>query len=142
MKIIQILFLFFLIIPFIEIYWLLQIGGMVGVFPTILLVIFTALLGAWLLKKQGLSTWKRFQKNVEKKELPAYEIIEGVLLLISGALLLTPGFFTDLIGFAFLVPNIRQKIAKIIIEKYLVQTLNPSSSKLHETLEGDFTRED
>jgi UPF0716 protein FxsA len=64
------------------------------------------------------------------------------LLLISGALLLTPGFFTDLIGFAFLVPNIRQKIAKIIIEKYLVQTLNPSSSKLHETLEGDFTRED
>ena len=146
MKITQILFVFFLTIPFVEIYLLLQIGGVVGIFPTIILVVFTAILGAWLLKKQGFSTWQRFQKNVSKQELPAYEIVEGVMLLIGGIFLLTPGFFTDMVGFAFLVPRLRHKIAKIIVDKYLIQILNTAESgstpSKEKTLEGDFTRED
>lgn len=121
MKAIQILFLFFLIVPFIEIYVLLQVGGIIGAFPTIFLVVFTAALGAWLLRRQGFATWQRFQTNLQQGNIPAYEMIEGPILLVGGALLLTPGFFTDILGFACLIPALRRKIAQYAIENYLVK---------------------
>jgi UPF0716 protein FxsA len=112
MKAIQILFLAVLIIPFVEIYVLLQVGGIIGAFPTIFLVVFTAALGAWLLRQQGFATWQRFQANLAQGVVPAYEMIEGPILLVGGALLLTPGFFTDLVGFACLIPALRRRIAQ------------------------------
>lgn len=117
----QLLFISFLIVPFVEIFLLLQIGGIVGVMPTIFLVVFTAVLGGWLLRQQGLATFKRFQDNLQQGAIPAYEMIEGPILLVGGALLLTPGFFTDVLGFACLIPQARQKIARYIIENHLVQ---------------------
>jgi len=120
MKAIQTLFLFFLIIPFIEIFLLLQVGGLIGVFPTVLLVVLTAVWGAALLRQQGFATWQRFQANLAQGALPAYEMIEGPILLVGGALLLTPGFFTDLLGFACLVPGLRRKIADYIIKNHLL----------------------
>ncbi|MCK5189203.1 MAG: FxsA family protein, partial [Methylococcales bacterium] len=90
MKAVQIIFLFFLVVPFVEIYLLLQIGGLVGVMPTVLLVVFTAVLGAWLLRRQGFATFQRFQASLAQGEIPAYEMIEGPILLVGGALLLTP----------------------------------------------------
>ncbi|GFO72401.1 UPF0716 protein FxsA [Bathymodiolus japonicus methanotrophic gill symbiont] len=118
---VQLVFLVFLIVPFIEIYLLLQIGGIVGVFPTILLVVSTAIIGASLLRHQGLATLLRFQGNLQRGEIPAYEMVEGPILLVGGALLLTPGFFTDVIGFACLIPAARRKIAQYLIEKHLIQ---------------------
>jgi UPF0716 protein FxsA len=144
MKIVQIIFLFFLIVPFVEIYLLLKIGGIIGVFPTVLMVVFTAALGAWLLRKQGLSTWQRFQDNLNRGAIPAYEMIEGPILLVGGALLLTPGFFTDVLGFACLVPGIRQKFARYIIENHLinVQTGSPFGQQKSQpdVIEGEFTK--
>ena len=149
MKIIQIVFLFFLVVPFIEIYLLLQLGGIVGVFPTILLVVFTAILGAWLLKQQGFSTWQRFQTHLSKGELPAFEMIEGPILLVGGALLLTPGFFTDAIGFACLIPQIRQKLAKYVIENQFINKQQFSGSPFQQAeekptqiIEGEFEEKD
>jgi len=120
MKAMQILFLFFLIVPFVEITLLLQVGGLIGIFPTVFLVVLTAVLGAGLLRKQGFATWQRFQNSLAQGEIPAYEMIEGPILLVGGALLLTPGFFTDLLGFACLIPPLRQKIARTIIERHLL----------------------
>ncbi|MCK5869184.1 exlusion protein FxsA [Methylococcaceae bacterium HT1] len=143
---VQLVFLVFLIVPFIEIYLLLQIGGIVGVFPTILLVVSTAIIGAGLLRQQGLATWQRFQDNLQKGEIPAYEMVEGPILLVGGALLLTPGFFTDVIGFACLIPPARKKIAQYIIEKRLVQAgVAPQRQKPKEqpgVIEGEFKRDD
>jgi len=142
---VQLVFLVFLIVPFIEIYLLLQIGGIVGVFPTIILVVLTAIIGAGLLRQQGIATWQRFQDNLQKGEIPAYEMVEGPILLVGGALLLTPGFFTDVIGFACLIPPIRQKIAQYIIEKRLVQAGSVPQQKPKATpgvIEGEFERED
>jgi len=142
---IQIVFLVFVTIPFIEIYLLLQIGGIVGVFPTILLVVGTAVVGAGLLRQQGLATWVRLQENLAKGELPAYEMVEGPILLVGGALLLTPGFFTDVIGFACLIPGMRRKIAQYIIEKRLVGAgggQRPPSAKEPDVIEGEFRKED
>ena len=143
---VQLVFLVFLIVPFIEIYLLLQIGGIVGVFPTILLVVSTAIIGAGLLRQQGLATWQRFQDNLQKGEIPAYEMVEGPILLVGGALLLTPGFFTDVIGFACLIPPARKRIAQYIIEKRLVQAgVAPQQQKSKEqpgVIEGEFKRDD
>lgn len=145
MRPIQFVFLAFLIIPFVEIYLLLQIGGIVGVFPTIALVVLTAIIGAGLLRQQGLVTWQRCQDHLAKGTLPAYEMVEGPILLFGGALLLTPGFFTDIIGFACLIPPIRKKIAQYIIEKRQVQAGVPphqESKAQPNVIEGEFRKED
>ena len=148
MKIFQILFLFFLIVPFAEIYLLLAVGGIIGAFPTIALVVFTAVLGAGLLRHQGFQTFRRFQENLAQGNLPTYEIIEGPILLIGGALLLTPGFITDLFGFICLIPFLRRKVAQYIIEKHLIQGIqagspfHPRSAAAADALEGEFRKED
>ncbi|BCG62528.1 MAG: UPF0716 protein FxsA [Methyloprofundus sp.] len=142
---VQLVFLAFVTIPFIEIYLLLQIGGIVGVFPTILLVVTTAIIGAGLLRQQGLATFQRFQEGLAKGEIPAYEMVEGPILLVGGALLLTPGFFTDVIGFACLIPQARKRIAQYIIEKRLVQAgVAPQQQQKAQpdVIEGEFNRED
>ncbi|HIG66050.1 MAG TPA: FxsA family protein [Methyloprofundus sp.] len=143
---VQLIFLVFLIVPFIEIYLLLQIGGIVGVFPTIALVVTTAIIGANLLRRQGLATLQRFQDSLQRGQIPAYEMVEGPILLVGGALLLTPGFFTDVIGFACLIPSARKKIAQYIIEKRLVQGgVVPGQQKPKAgpgVIEGEFNRED
>jgi len=143
---IQLVFLAFLIVPFIEIYLLLQIGGIVGVFPTIILVVSTAIIGAGLLRHQGMATWQRFQENLQRGEVPAYEMVEGPILLVGGALLLTPGFFTDVIGFACLIPSVRRRIAQYIIEKRLIQAgVAPGQQKTKAepgVIEGEFKRDD
>lgn len=146
MKIAQIVFLFFLTVPFVEIYLLLQLGGIVGVLPTVLLVVFTAVLGAWLLRQQGFKTWKRLQENLAKGAIPAYEMIEGPILLVGGALLLTPGFFTDALGFACLIPQVRGKFAKYVIENHLINVQSGSpfqakAAKDDNIIEGEFKKE-
>ena len=147
MKAMQILFAFFLIIPFIEIYVLLAVGSVIGAFPTIFMVVFTAVLGAWLLRRQGFATWQRFQSNLQNGQIPAYEMIEGPILLVGGALLLTPGFFTDMLGFACLVPALRRRIAQYVIEQHLLVAESGESfrKKAHfqdNVIEGEFNKED
>ncbi|MGY6277764.1 FxsA family protein [Methylomonas sp. MgM2] len=147
MRTVQTLFLFFLIVPFLEIYFLLKVGGWIGAFPTILLVVFTAALGAWLLRRQGFATWQRFQANLNQGMIPAYEMIEGPILLVGGALLLTPGFFTDAMGFACLIPSLRRKIAQYIIEHHLLLSESGNIFKRtrprdRDIIEGEFSKED
>jgi UPF0716 protein FxsA len=112
MKGFQSIFLLVLLIPFIEIYLLLKVGGMIGAFPTIFLVVFTAVLGTWLLRQQGFATFQRLRTNLEQGTIPAYEMIEGPIILVGGILLLTPGFITDILGFACLIPILRRRIAQ------------------------------
>lgn len=145
MKIFQTLFLVVLIIPFAEIYLLIQVGGIIGAFPTILLVVFTAVLGAWLLKQQGFATFQRFQESLAQGVIPAYEMVEGPIILVGGALLLTPGFITDIIGFACLIPQSRRAIAQFVIEHYLVQAgahFQQAKEAENNVLEGEFRKEE
>ncbi|NOT86473.1 MAG: FxsA family protein [Methylococcaceae bacterium] len=137
----------FVAVPFIEMYLLIQVGGIIGVFPTIMLVMLTAVIGAGLLRYQGFSTWQRLQSNLAQGIMPAYELIEGLLLLLGGLLLLTPGFFTDALGFACMIPAVRQKVARYAIEHHLFSVIDGSafqSSKktAPDALEGEFKRED
>lgn len=112
----------FLVVPIIEIYLLIQVGQVIGAGWTILLVVLTAVIGVWLLKLQGLSTLSRAQQKLQANELPAREILEGMGLVVAGALLLTPGFFTDAIGFLLLFPPTRIWLVKGIASRMVVAT--------------------
>ena len=103
----RILFLFFVIVPIIEITVLIHIGELLGAWPTIAIVIFTAWLGAKNVRQQGIATLQSVQNKMSHGEMPSGEIITGLLLLIAGILLVTPGFVTDIFGLLLLVPKIR-----------------------------------
>ena len=108
-------------VPLVEIYLLISVGRVIGAGTTIAVVILTAVAGAWLLRIQGLSTLMKIQHSTAAGKLPAQELIEGLILLITGALLLTPGFFTDAIGFALLVPPIRAWCARRLLASGIYQ---------------------
>ncbi len=111
-----ILFLLFLAIPVVEIYLLIKVGSAIGALPTIGLVVLTAIIGATLLRQQGLNTINRVRGEMAEGKLPAMAMVEGVLLVVSGAFLLTPGFFTDTVGFLLLVPTFRRWLIKRMIQ--------------------------
>ncbi|MGH8477449.1 MAG: FxsA family protein [Methylococcales bacterium] len=149
MKLFRILLLFFLIVPIIEMVLLLKIGALIGALPTVLLVAGTAMLGVTLFRSQGLSTLRRLQETLSRREIPAQEIVEGPLLLLGAALLLTPGFVTDLMGLFLLLPYTRQLFVSYLLHKGLIvsglQTTSTSGQAHSEpgvTIEGDFRRED
>jgi UPF0716 protein FxsA len=110
----------FFITPIVEMYLLIEVGGYIGAWPTIALVMITAMIGITLLRIQGLSTLTRGVSRLQGGELPAREMIEGLLLAVAGALLLTPGFVTDVIGFILLTPPLRAAIAERALSRVQV----------------------
>ena len=136
--------LLFIVVPLIEIFALVKIGSVIGSLWTIAAVIGTAIAGAVLVRHQGAAAVQRLSGALARGELPALTILEGFLLLVSGILLLTPGFFTDLIGFLFLIPGLRVAIVKwalkYIIPKFTtVSAVNPSNKN---SVDGEFRRID
>jgi UPF0716 protein FxsA len=111
------LFLLFISIPIVEMWVLIEVGSEIGAFSTIALVFLTATLGLALLRQQGLATLFEVSKKIEHGQLPAAEILAGLLLAIGGALLLTPGFITDAIGFACLLPPSRKLIIAFMMRR-------------------------
>ena len=112
----MLLFIIFVIIPLIEIALFIQVGDEIGMVKTLLLCVLTAMIGAVLIRHQGLKTLLSARASMERAEMPLHEIFDGICIAVSGALLMTPGFFTDAIGFSLLVPHfrtlLRQSMAK------------------------------
>lgn len=111
MRLSGLLLLAFILIPLLEIGLFIEIGGAIGALPTIALVIITAVLGVALLRLQGLITLARIREKLSRDEIPAVDMVEGLMLLVAAVLLLTPGFFTDAVGFLCLVPALRRPLA-------------------------------
>ena len=108
---------FFIGVPIVEMFILIEVGGLIGALPTIGLVVLTATIGVWLLRLEGLATMRRVQERIARAELPETELLEGAMLLVGGALLLTPGFVTDAIGFVCLVPMLRRPVARYLLAR-------------------------
>ncbi|WP_456413646.1 FxsA family protein [Thiolapillus sp.] len=103
--------------PLLELYVLISVGSEIGALTTILISIFTAVLGAALVRMQGVSVLMRVQSTLARGEAPALEMLEGALLMISGVMLLFPGFITDIIGFLILVPPLRRKFIVAVLRR-------------------------
>lgn len=106
------LFLLFIIMPIVEIAVLIKVGGAIGAWTTIGIVILTAVVGTYMLRQQGMATLTKAQQRLQGGEMPAQQLLEGLLLVIGGVLLLTPGFITDFFGFCTLFPVSRAFLAK------------------------------
>ncbi|EPS3381072.1 TPA: FxsA family protein [Vibrio cholerae] len=150
-----ILLFLFIAVPVIEIALFIQVGGVLGVWPTIALVLLTAIVGASLVRSQGLQTLLTVQQRLAQGQLPAQQILEGVMLAVAGVLLLTPGFFTDILGMLVLLPAPRAYFAKQFMSRVVVGNIHASGAGFEQpnpfhdranpngtTYEGEFERKD
>ena len=110
--------LLLLVVPIVELYVLIQVGQVIGVAPTLLLLIAVSIAGTILLKREGMAAWTRLQDALRNGRMPTDEVTDGALILFGGALLLTPGFVTDVVGFLLLFPGTRGG-AKVFFRKAL-----------------------
>ncbi|MCW8832375.1 MAG: FxsA family protein [Colwellia sp.] len=110
----RILFALFIIVPIIEITVLMQVGALIGAWPTVAIVIVSAWLGAKYVRQQGLATLQSVQTKMAQGEMPSGEIVTGLMLLVAGVLLVTPGFVTDVFGLSLLIPSVRQALASSV----------------------------
>ncbi len=139
----------FIAVPVAEISVLIRVGSAIGVLNTIVFVIFTAVLGAYLVRQQGFATFTKLQQETNAGRVPALQIAEGVALLFAGAVLMTPGFITDALGFAILIPPVRQALitwaAKNLFKGASTATYTASTSATQshvqqgEVIEGEYT---
>lgn len=112
------LILLFILIPLIEIYLFIEIGGQIGAINTIIFIMLTAVIGVYFARLQGLNTLRSGMQQILKNQMPLYEIMSGAALAVAALLLITPGFATDVIGFMLIIPTTRNLIFKIIGKKY------------------------
>lgn len=141
MPLFRLLIVLLITVPLLELALLIQVGSVLGVLPTVLLCIFTALLGATLIRIQGLQTLQRMQEKLDRREMPAVELIGGVILLLAGVLLLTPGFCTDALGFLCLIPRLRELVARKVIAHLASRGIHASGNG-NVIMEGEFWEED
>jgi UPF0716 protein FxsA len=113
------LLLLFIVVPIVELYVILQVGQAIGVLPTIALLIADSILGSVLMRSQGRATWGRFNAAVVEGRVPHREVLDGVLVIFGGALLLTPGFATDVLGVLLLLPPTRAVIRGVLVRRLL-----------------------
>lgn len=114
------IFLALIVVPLLEIAVLVEVGGLIGVWPTLAVVIATALAGSWLLRSQGWGVLNRARAALARNEFPAGELFDGLCLLVAGVLLLTPGFVTDALGLLLFVPTLRVSLARMLW-RYLME---------------------
>ncbi len=112
------LLIFFIVVPLVELFVLLKVGGLIGAVPTIALILLTGIAGATLARTQGFVILQKIQGDLAEGRLPTEELLDGALVLAGGVLLLTPGFCTDLLGFLLLVP-LPRKFCKSLARVWL-----------------------
>lgn len=108
----------FVVVPIVELYLLLQVGQAIGVLPTIGLLIADSVLGSVLLRTQGRSAWRRLRETIAAGRMPAREVVDGALIVFGGALLLTPGFLSDVLGLVLLVPPTRAIVRRVLVARF------------------------
>lgn len=137
----------FVAVPIIEIALFIQVGGAIGTWPTLGIVVLTAILGTWLVRAQGRLAIGNLQRSFSELDDPTEPLAHGAMVLISGILLLTPGFFTDALGFAMLVPAVRAAVFQFLRKRVKVQSFSMGSMQSgpmhHEpmdpnTIDGEF----
>lgn len=142
------LLLLLIIVPLVEIFILIEVGKVVGALSTIGLCVLTAVIGAALLRQQGVATLQRARVNLDRGTVPAVELFEGLALAVGGVMLLTPGFATDAIGFACLIPFTRRLVVHALMKRVHVQygPVEGQASRRPPTgqdaIEGEFERRD
>ena len=118
------LVILFIVVPIAELALLIQIGQLIGVWWTIALLLADAVLGSWLLRSQGRAAWRRFNEALYAGRIPHREVVDGVLIIFGGALLLTPGFISDVFGLLFLFPPTRVLMRRLLFRRGVLKAMS------------------
>ena len=132
-------FLIFIVLPALEIFFMIKIGSEIGALSTLALIFLTAILGVFFARVQGIQTLKSGLVNLYQNKVPVYELISGASIAIAALLLIVPGFFTDTIGFLLLIPFTRKIIFKIFINKNSIESKDRKTNK---TIDGEIVNKD
>ena len=127
----------FVLIPIIEISLFIEIGSIIGSFYTIILIFLTAIVGVFFVRQQGISTFQKLASQLRNLEAPIQTMFEGLVILIAGILLITPGFFTDALGFLGLIPVSRIVFIKLVAS-YMLSIYGNQNNQHDATIEGDY----
>tara|TARA_Y100000817_G_C16374874_1_gene332008 strand:- start:78 stop:482 length:405 start_codon:yes stop_codon:yes gene_type:complete len=130
------LLLIILFVPLLEIYLFIEIGGQIGAFNTILIILFTAIVGIYFVRLQGLSTLKSGVTQIYQNQIPVYEMMSGAALALAAVLLIVPGFATDLVGFILIIPLTRNLVFKFLKKKYTKKRIKD------DLIEGEYEDKD
>lgn len=142
------LLLLFIIAPIVELFVLIKVGGIIGVIPTVALVLLTAIIGSQLVRRQGLEVMSRVRATQTRGEAPALPMLNGAALLLAGLLLITPGLISDALGFVLLIPKLRERLAQKLLSRVVIFTpggggpgRGPSANDTDDSpIEGEYRR--
>lgn len=127
----MVLFLLFIVAPIAELYTIIRVGASIGVLNTFALMVLMGFIGSWLVKREGMRAWVRFNQSVAAGQVPAKEMVDGVLILGAGALLLTPGFLSDVFGILMLFPP-----SRAVLRTYLLRRAKTGNLVMRSTFMG------
>jgi UPF0716 protein FxsA len=130
------LVIIFIVVPIAELAVIIQVGGAIGVWWTIALLVADSILGSLLMRSQGRTAWRRFNEALAAGRAPAREVIDGVLVIFGGALLLTPGFITDIFGAVLLIPPTRAIVRRILVARYADRLVVAARTRVAGTWQG------
>lgn len=123
----RVLFILFAVLPILEIALLVNVGSIIGGWNTIGIVILTAFIGSYFVKREGISTLQTAQAKMQRNEMPGKELVEGLMLVVAGVLLVTPGFITDILGFMFVLPGTRHLLAAQVSKHVKMRVVMPGA---------------
>jgi len=107
----------FVFVPIVELAVIIQVGHAIGVVDTLLLMVLVSIVGGWLVKREGIGVWRRAQRQLDTGVMPGRELVDGVLIMVAGALLLLPGFVSDCLGILLLLPPVRALVRAVVIRR-------------------------
>jgi UPF0716 protein FxsA len=115
---VAVLALLFLVVPLVELYVIIQVGQAIGALNTVGILLLDSVIGGWLMKREGLGVMRRLQAKVSQGEVPGTELVDAFLILFGGALMLTPGFLSDIVGMALLLPPVRVVVRRVLARRF------------------------
>jgi UPF0716 protein FxsA len=115
--VLPLLVVLFVFVPIVELAVIIQVGQAIGVVETLLLMLLVSIVGAWLVKREGIGVWRRAQRQLDTGVMPGRELVDGVLIMVAGALLLLPGFVSDCLGILLLLPPVRALVRGLVIRR-------------------------
>jgi len=115
--VLPLLVVLFVFVPIVELAVIIQVGQAIGVVETLLLMVLVSIVGAWLVKREGIGVWRRAQRQLDTGVMPGRELVDGVLIMVAGALLLLPGFVSDCLGILLLLPPVRALVRAVVIRR-------------------------
>jgi UPF0716 protein FxsA len=121
--VIALLVLVFIVVPLAELYVIIQVGQAIGALPTIALLVLDSIAGSMLMRSQGRAAWLRFRLALEEGRIPGREVLDGALVIFGGAFLLAPGFITDAVGAALLIPPTRAVVRRLLVRRFSVRVI-------------------